>query len=156
MRPNPILLALGLILGCGISSTYADTLYVTGRTDASGIIEEISSAGVGSVFTTTTSFSPEGLAFDSSGKLYVAEGNTIQTFTPGAVNATFASTNLSDVNGIAFDHSGNLYAANFLGNSEITKITSAGATSIFATSANGLNVPYGFAVDSSGNLYASN
>ncbi len=40
--------------------------------------------------------------------------------------------------------------------SEITEITSGGTTSIFANSANGLNVPYGLAVDGSGNLYASN
>ena len=116
MSSNPIL-ALGLILVYGISSACADTIYVTGAANTSGIIEEITSGGVASVFATTASFSPQGLAFDTSGKLYVAEGSTIQTFTSGAINATFATTNLDDVNGIAFDHSGNLYAANFIGNS---------------------------------------
>ncbi len=56
-----------------------------------------------------------GLAFDSSGSLYVANAgnNTIEKFDPSGAGLLFSSTNaLFEPEGLAFDSGGNLYVAN--------------------------------------------
>ena len=58
---------------------------------------------------------PEGLAFDTTSNLYVAnDGNFIEKFSPSGVNlGSFGdSSYLNGPVGIAFDSAGNLYAAN--------------------------------------------
>jgi DNA-binding beta-propeller fold protein YncE len=104
---------------------------------------------------------PFGLAFDSSGNLYVANygnygNNTIMKFAPNGTGSLFASISSSGlVNpvGLAFDSSGNLYVA-CSGNNTIMKFTTSGTGSLFASS--GLDEPRGLAFDSSGNLYVAN
>src|SRR5215467_12246859 len=75
---------------------------------------------------------PNGLAFDASGNLYVANygDNTIEKFTPDGVGSVFANTGLNGPWGLVFDKAGNLYAANYWGNS-VSKITPAGVVSTF-------------------------
>src|SRR5208283_3001483 len=71
---------------------------------------------------------PLGLAFDSSGNLYVAnyKGNTISKVTPDGTVSTLidASGGLSEPVGLTFDSSGALYISNG-DNSTITKLTAA-------------------------------
>ena len=58
---------------------------------------------------------PDGLAFDSAGNLFVADGGTsgsrIYKFTPAGVRTTFASGLFEPANGLAFDRAGNLFVA---------------------------------------------
>ena len=98
---------------------------------------------------------PEGLAFDASGNLYVAnEGNnTISEVTLAGVVSIFVSSGLSGPEGLAFDASGNLYVANE-GNNTISKVTPTGVVSTFVSS--GLDAPFGLAFDANGNLYVAN
>ena len=96
---------------------------------------------------------PQGLAFDTSGNLYVALGdaNAIDKVAPDGTVTTFADSGLDNPFGLAFDAQGNLYAANLYGGT-ISKITPQGAISTFAS---GLDAPAGLAFDASGNLYVS-
>jgi glucose/arabinose dehydrogenase len=115
-------------------------------------IYEVTPAGAVSTFATGL-FGPAGLAFDTSGNLYVAEhyGNDVSKITPGGVVSTFA-TGMVNPDGLAFDASGNLYVASETGG-YVDKITPAGVVSTFAT---GFSTPVGVTFDGSGNLYVAN
>ncbi len=103
--------------------------------------------------------SSQGLAFDSSGNLYVADysSNTVNEVTPSGIVSTFvlASAGLSDPSGLAFDSSGNLYVAN-LGDNTISEVTPLGIVSTFVPASAGLSWPEGLAFDRNGNLYVVN
>src|SRR5579859_2363893 len=73
--------ALLLVLAAGLPCR-ASNLYVS---NGSNTIEEFTPGGVGTVFANSGLSSPYGLAFDTAGNLYVANGgnNTIEKFTPG-------------------------------------------------------------------------
>ncbi|HMB08558.1 MAG TPA: hypothetical protein VKP69_33110 [Isosphaeraceae bacterium] len=111
--------------------------------------------------------SPQGLAFDASGNLYVANAgnNTIAKITEAGMVSTFAS-GIDSPRGLAFDASGNLYVSsnngNFNGGSPdtISRITPGGLVSTFVSHQDpgvGVNLanPVGLAFDASGNLYVA-
>jgi DNA-binding beta-propeller fold protein YncE len=101
---------------------------------------------------------PQGLAFNTSGDLFVANYDTSTvagfasdgTYLPGS---SIPSTNVQNPFGIAFDASGNLFVANVTGGS-VSKFNAAG-TYQGAISSN-LSSPTGVAVDTSGNLHVAN
>jgi hypothetical protein len=96
--------------------------------------------------------SPEGLASDSSGDLFVAclSGSIIR-ITSAGTQSTFAS-GLNQPVGVTFDTAGNLFVADQYVNT-IYKYTPGGVRSTFATN---LAIPEGLTVSSSGNLLAAN
>ena len=96
---------------------------------------------------------PDGMAFDTSGNLYVTNfsGNTVSKVTPAGTVSTFAS-GFNHPADVAFDTSGNLYVANYNANT-VWQVTPGGVASTFAT---GFNLPDGLAFDTSGNLYVAN
>jgi hypothetical protein len=129
---------------------------------------------------------PCGIAFDSSGNLYIADAgySRILKVTPAGVTSTFAgngtygysgdggqATNaeLAFPTGIAFDGSGNLYIADPF-TYTVRKVTPGGVISTVAGNGNpggntgdggqatktALNNPYAIAFDSSGNFYFTN
>ena len=103
-----------------------------------------------------------GLAFDSAGNLYAADGGdqTIYKFAPNGTRTVFVGPSAfapgeSPV-GLAFDSSGNLFVSietlSDPGADSIVYFTPMGVKSIFAT---GLTTPRGLAFDSSGNLFVA-
>ena len=97
-----------------------------------------------------------GIAFDTSGNLYVGNGNnggSIHKFGPtGTDLGVFANT--FDPENIAFDSSGNLYAASFNGNT-IQKFGPTG-TDLGVFAGRGLSGPVGMAFDRNGIMYVAN
>ena len=131
---------------------------------------------------TITFSSPDDVAVDAAGNLYVADygNNLIRKITPagivstlagngtiGAVDATGTLASFNGPAGIAVDAAGNIYVADS-GNNLIRKITSAGVVTTLAgtrSTADTSNTvtsepvflgPSGVAVDASGNVYVAN
>jgi len=107
-----------------------------------------------------------GLAFDSTGNLYAADGGaqTIFKFAPNGMRTVFVGPSAFATGaypvGLAFDSSGNLFVSTECfapdlcqpGSDTILKFTPTGEGRIFAT---GLTTPRGLAFDSSGNLFVA-
>lgn len=87
--------------------------------------------------------SPQGLAFDSAGNLYVSSAgdDIIYKFTPRGVRSIFAYTDRGP-HGVAFDSAGNLFVANSTAGT-ITKHAPNGSGTVFAS---GLNSPTSIAI----------
>ena len=88
--------------------------------------------------TAASFFSPEGVAVDSSGNVYVADmsNNLIRKITSAGAVTTFGvsgSPAFNNPTGVAVDNSGNVYVADD-GNNLIRKITSAGVVTTLAGS----------------------
>lgn len=108
-----------------------------------------------SAATTYSLNSPQGLALDSKGNLYVANnsGNQVLVYNTSyqQVTAKTITQNVVNPTGLAFDPSGNLWVVN-AGNSHIVEYTPAGVVeSDFYTYDGG--VPYAIAVDAIGDLW---
>ncbi len=144
------------------------------------------SAGTADGTGTAASFSsPQGIATDLAGNIYVTEigdffgeNHVVRKISPAGVVTTFAgSGNRGSANGtgtaagfnnpvgMAADASGNIYVAD-AGNNRIRKISPAGVVTTFAGSGNrgsfdgtGLTASFSFpsaiAIDASGNIYVS-
>jgi len=103
-----------------------------------------------------------GLAFDSAGNLYAADGGdqTIYKFAPDGTRTVFVGPDAFAPGeypaGLAFDSSGNLFVSieTFTdpGADSIVYFSPTGVKSPFAT---GLTTPRGLAFDSSGNLFVA-
>src|ERR1017187_4815543 len=145
-----IMYAIGLImipLKAPCQSVFVSSYY-------QGTVISISPDGTQSIFCSGLS-TPEGIAFDSSGNLYVAQigaanGNygSIVKIGPGGVQSTFAS-GLNSAVALAFDSAGNLFVDSVSGGT-ISKITPDGRQTVFAS---GLSSLEGMAVDNAGNLF---
>jgi DNA-binding beta-propeller fold protein YncE len=109
---------------------------------------------------------PAGVAIDSTGKIYVANGgnNTVTVYAAGSngnvvPSATIRgfSTGLTGPTGIALDSNGKIYVANG-GNDTVTvyAVGSNGNATPSATISNGLSDPTGVALDSVNNIYVAN
>ena len=97
--------------------------------------------------------SPDGLAFDSTGLLYVAEeraGQVSQIGPTGGVTPVI--TGLTNPEGIAFDDTGNLYVVEDIPAGRLVKRTSAGLTTTLATD---LEAPEGVVWTPNGMLYVT-
>ena len=154
-KPGPLLraffsplLAIATLFAAPAAAP-AQTFYVSNISGNRNTIDKVSSTGTVSLFATLPANSvPEGLAFDGSGNLYVADNGTnqISKITPDGVVSLFATLPAAPL-GLAVDSSGNLYAAD-VNTNQISKITPGGVVSTFAIDIN----PYGLAFDGSGNL----
>lgn len=108
-------------------------------------------------FTNQAIARPQGLAFDSSGNLFVASYDT-STVAKYASDGTYLpagsiSSNLQNPFGIAFDGAGNLFVVNGSGNS-VSKFDAAGSYQGAITT--NVSSPTGVAIDGTGNLYVAN
>jgi hypothetical protein len=140
-----------LLLTC--CATPAQNLFVTSCINP-GSIFEYTPGGTRSTFAYTGLNYPYGLAFDSSGDLFVANslddagtGGYVTKITPGGVQSTIPSG--PDPKGLAFNSSGDLFETDYH-SGNIYKYTPGGALSIFATVA---PAPQALAFNSAGDLF---
>ncbi len=101
--------------------------------------------------------SPQQIAVDKSGGLYVADAgaNAIIYLPSGATTSQTLGTGLNAPKGVAVDTTGNVYIAD-TGNAAIKEIVfSAGLTSTPVTLASSITTPTSIAVDSWGSLYVA-
>jgi sugar lactone lactonase YvrE len=132
----------------GLTADGAGNLYTTGRAGVNGapctvwrIDPDATPAtlvvvGFLPAPTATTQCSPSGLAFDSHGALYFADGDRIPTLVPDAVSpptATIFASGVPGTNGLTFDRDGNLWTGDgTTGQGRVWKISPAGiATEMF-------------------------
>ena len=112
-------------------------------------------------------YSPQGVAIDSAGNLYIADSHNgvVRKVAGDGSISTLAGSSLKDPRGLAIDTAGNVYVSDFHGNvvkkiapdGTVTTVAGNGSAGFggdggAATSAQ-LNGPFGVAVDASGNLY---
>ena len=181
---NPWGLALDTAGNLYISDTYNNRIR---KVDLTGTISTVAGngnccySGDNGPATSANINSPEGIAVDSSGNLYIADTNNqrIRKVTAAGTITTVAgngsagysgdtgaatSAQINNPRGVAVDSSGNLYIAD-TNNYRIREVSSGTITTVAgngsccysgdngaATSAE-INFPNGVAVDSSGNLY---
>ena len=166
---------------------FADTLNnVVRKVNTAGVISTFAgngsagSGGDGGSATAAQLNSPQGIAVDASGNVYVADtqnarvrkisGGTITTVagsgTPGFGGDGGAATagQLYDPVGLAVDAAGNLYIADFT-NNRVRKVSGGTITTVAGNGLSGysgdggaataaqINGPTGIAVDANGNLY---
>jgi uncharacterized protein (TIGR03437 family) len=183
-----------LMCACGVAVDATGNLYIADQFGArirkvsAGVITTVAgngTAGFGGDNGPATSaqlYSPEGVAVDSAGNLYIADANNRRTReVSGGVITTVAGGGLSVLGdpvpaasaslyspaGVAADSAGNLYIADS-GNSRIRKVSGGVITTVAGSGAaldggfsgdNGpataaqLSNPAGVAVDAAGNLY---
>jgi DNA-binding beta-propeller fold protein YncE len=159
----------------GLATDMAGNAYVMASDDNSptvaGTIFKFTPDGerivFGSVPGTTGDNEPQpswGLAFDTAGNLYAADGGaqTIYKFAPNGARTLFVGPGAFDPSvypvGLAFDSYGNLFVStnalsNFSGNDTILEFNPQGMK--IRTFATGLSFPRGLAFDSSGNLFVA-
>ena len=157
MKPRPtsgflLSAALWLLLFPGNIHAAPGDLYVG---DALGTIFKFAPDGSKLTFASGIK-EVNGLAFDRSGRLFVAEGATgvIWMFTSNGTKTIFTS-GLEHPVALAFDGEGHLFVTDICGGDigcgTIFKFTSTGTKSTFSSGTNFL----GLALDSAGNLFAS-
>lgn len=149
-----------LIALCSFPARAVDLLYVSMQNNTVRIydISKTNPSDIeasGREFVTTNLFGNRGLAFDSSGNLFVANqaNNTISKFDSNGVfqaNGSISS-NLNAPIGLKIDQSDNIYVAN-AGLNQIQKFDSSGNPDL---TING-TTPRTIALDKQGNIFASN
>ena len=125
-------------LGAGIlicSSALAQNLFVTGGDAGGGKIFKFTWDGVQSIFASGLG-APQGLAFDSTRNLFVADGSYIYKFTPAGRQHTFVSAKRFCIGpGLAIDSAGNLFTQDWC-TGNIYKFTPRGHRSTFVSGLN--------------------
>jgi sugar lactone lactonase YvrE len=151
-----VIAVTGLFAGFSTQAR-ALTLFVANTFDTNGIVS-FTSAGVGSAFASFGDDFPGGVAFDSSGNLYVAITSEsggqdhIEKFNSAGVGTTFA-TGVSQPRGLAFNSTGNLFVANSNFDT-IEEFTPSGVGTVFADT--DMNSPGALAFNATGTLFVAN
>ena len=146
------------ITPAGVVTTLAGTSGVRGTANGTGPAAQF--------------YSPQGIAVDGEGNVYVSDSEMIRAITPAGVVTTFAGTagvggqangtgpnaQFSGPVGLAVDGSGNLFVADG-DNNTIREITPAAVVTTFAGippfNGTSFSCPAGEAVDGAGNIYVA-
>ena len=158
---------------------FAPRQLTTGSPAPTAVISSDTSGTSGTSGTSDSLDGPDGLAFDASGDLWVANydevtgANSLVEFAPSqlttgspaptAVISSDTSGSLDEPEGLAFDSSGDLWVANYSGNSLVEfaprqlATGSPAPTAVISSDTSGsLDEPEGLAFDSSGDLWVAN
>lgn len=166
----------------GNGNVYVASASRISKINASGVVTILAGSGTNwsndGTGTAASFDSPEGVAVDGSGYIYVTEPDRIRKITPAGVVTTLAgsggqgfadgigtSAKFNNPTGVTVDISGNIYVADS-GNSRIRKITPGGTVSTLAGSGISgwgdgsamsahFNRPFSVAVDGNGNIYVA-
>jgi hypothetical protein len=116
---------------------------------------DITPNGIGT--TIVNGVSNDGIAVDSSGRVYVGGFGFIERYNSNGTGGTTFVSGLGNTifDGLAFDSAGNLFASATSQN-VILKITPGGSTSFWNSGPVGFATPTGVALDVNGQLYVSN
>lgn len=135
------------------SCANADFFYVA---NGNNTISRVDSGGSVTLFANTLLQTPQGLAVDMVGRLYVANqfGNNVVRYDSGGNGTVFAATGLSQPIGIGFDSAGSLFVANAASHT-IMKYDQSGNGTLFADGVDGISNPVGIAIDGSDNVYVA-
>jgi streptogramin lyase len=151
----------GQRLGAADLLDSSNNVLATGYVTGSGAGPQLNfSPGAESVFTSSATLNPQGLAVDASGNVFLADfsNDLVLKVTPLGVVSTVANSSSGMVSpeAVAVDGGGNIYIADE-GNDQILKETPNGSGYVQTIVANfnnsWLNVPYGVAVDGGGNVF---
>jgi len=116
-----------------------------------------SDAPTASIFAAAGLTTPQNVAFDNAGNLYVSNfgGTTVTTVAPTGVISII--TGFDRPRGLDIDAAGNVYVADQLGSTQgagvLFKIDTTGTRTLFAT---GFTQPNSVRVDAAGNVYVAN
>jgi sugar lactone lactonase YvrE len=147
-----VLVVCGAMLTLASSASAANTIYWSSASTVGA--SNLDGSGTASTFASVSNVAT-GLAFDTSGNLYVGDnaGGTndkVDRVTPAGSVSPFVSSGLDEPSGLAFDAVGNLYIADYF---EVDKAGPSGGTaSGFGGSTNNAQ---GLAIDAAGNLYVA-
>jgi hypothetical protein len=154
----------------GLALDTAGDVFVMGENTSdpnlASTIFEVSPGGAISTFGTIPGLG-QGVAFDSNGNLFAADGgdHTIFVFTPTGMRSVFAGPEsflpTEGPRDLAFNSAGNLFASTLLvdatgnstGNGRVLEFTPNGVETTFGTGLT--NEPRGIAIDSTGNLFVA-
>ncbi len=151
-------------VGTGMATVLAGSLRGAGSADGAGLAAQFSSL--------------DGIAQDSAGNTYLADGTALRKMTPDGTVSTLAgsldqtggadgegtSARFMELAGVALDGAGNVYVTD-IGNHTVRKITAAGVVTTLAGRAGEVGAadgigdaarfrsPAGLAIDRQGNLY---
>jgi sugar lactone lactonase YvrE len=140
----------GLQLGDGVAIDGAGNVFYTDYN--AGTVNELL-GGTGTPILIATEPSPEGLAFDAQGNLYVVVSgnqNVVKLLAGSFAPSTTYGTGLAHPQSVAVDASGNVYITDRDGNQAVV-VTPDGTTQ--NTIATGITTPAGITLDAAGNIY---
>lgn len=152
--PRMAALSIAITTVCIGVSARAEYLYVSLNNNTVVTYDTNEATPSPSTFVSDGLNSPEGLAFDLLGNLYVANGNgTVEKFARDRTATQFAS-GLGLLYGVAFNPiDSSIFVADEFPGKSVYKFTPNGARTLFAS---GLANPVGLTFDISGNLYVAN
>ena len=133
-----------------VTTTTGSSLFVSEQ--FGNQILRFSSRGTSQLFASVQS--PQGMALDAAGNLYVAsfEDSVVYRISRNGEKVIFISGNLiGNPTSLAFDSSGNLFVGKTVNPAGIVKVAPDGTASLFASKVE----PNGLSVDSSDNLFAT-
>jgi len=153
MRTHILLAALTASVWAG-SAAYSQNLFVT--TGSNTVREYDTSGNVITGSYASGLYYPSGLAFDSDGNLFVADGDAqiMKVGPDGGASSLFVASNAGGA--LAFDSSGNLYAPNPGTGGDTISVFNRSGDLIQTISDPSLISPSGIAFDEGGNFYVSN
>ena len=169
LTPTPLGGAITLITPAGAISSFAQiddkdflfpaylTFDVTGTlyvTSALGALVTLDPSAQVTVLDTTSFVSPQGIAADRSGNLYIVDGDgmTLSKRSSGGTVSRLAGNVLAVPEFTTTDPAGNIYIGNS-GNKSVVKVTPQGVASVLVPRGGGIGDPVGMAFGPDGFLY---